>query len=123
MGWSTWNYYARDINESLFYAAVRIMNETGMRTAGYEYINVDGGWWARNATNKTIIRNATGYLTYSHSKYPHGIQSVIKYIQNNGYKYGHYTDAGTKACSGDKKMSQNYKYQDIRYIYVFKSAF
>lgn len=111
MGWCTWNYYGRNFNESVFYSAVKIMNETGMRKAGYEYINVDGGWWAHE--NNSLVRNATGFTTYSHTKYPNGIVNVIKYIHGNGYKYGHYTDAGTHACDGDKNMSENYKEQDI----------
>ena len=82
-----------------------------MRTLGYEYINVDAGWWY--APNKSLIRNETGFLTYSSIKFPNGIKTMIDYIHANGFKYGHYTDAGVQACSGQKNMSEYYKTQDI----------
>ena len=113
MGWSTWNYHHRVFNESTFYNAATIMISSGMQDVGYEYINVDGGWWARNGTAKSLIRNATGYTTYSFVKYPNGIKKVIEYIHSKGFKYGHYTDAGQDACDGDKLMSQDYTYQDL----------
>ena len=113
MGWSSWNFYHRAFNESTFYNVVTIMLSSGMKDVGYEYINVDGGWWARNGTAKTLIRNATGYTTYSFVKYPNGIKKLIEYIHSKGFKYGHYTDAGQNACDGDKLMSQDYAYQDL----------
>ena len=113
MGWSTWNYYERNFNESTFYNAVDVMISSGMKDVGYQYVNVDGGWWARNGTSKSLIRNATGYTTYSKVKYPNGIKKLINYIHENGLKYGHYTDAGEDACDGDKLMSENYVNQDL----------
>ena len=117
MGWSTWNYYKLGVNESVFYNAVKYMTQSGMKDVGYEYINVDAGWWeqAYNSTAKhyQLVRNSSGHTTYSHLKYPNSIQSVIKYIHDNGFKYGHYTDAGVEACSGELLLSENYKVQDI----------
>ena len=93
------------------------MTQSGMKDVGYEYINVDAGWWAEiyNTTAKhyQLVRNSTGFTTYSHLKYPNTIQSVIEYIHDNGFKYGHYTDAGVEACSDQLLLSQNYKLQDI----------
>ena len=106
MGWCSWNYYSRDLNESLFYDAVTLLTSSGMKDAGYEYINVDGGWWARNATNHSVIRNETDYIEYSTTKFPHGIRAMVDYIHDHGFKYGHYTDAGTESCGlKDSKMS------------------
>jgi alpha-galactosidase len=79
--------------------------------AGYEYINVDGGWWSGSDTG-TIGRNASGYFEYNTIKYPRGIRAVADYIHKAGFKYGHYTDSGLNACNGDKPMSQGYEHQD-----------
>ena len=32
-----------------------------MQAAGYEYVNIDGGWWAGVGTGHAV-RNASGYL-------------------------------------------------------------
>ena len=40
-----------------------------MKEAGYEYINVDGGWWMGSDT-KNITRNASGFIQVNPHKYP-----------------------------------------------------
>mmetsp|Transcript_94077 Transcript_94077/g.269338 ORF Transcript_94077/g.269338 Transcript_94077/m.269338 type:complete len:102 (+) Transcript_94077:266-571(+) len=60
MGWSTWNTFARSINASIFYETMDAMVDNGMQAAGYEYINIDGGWWEGSDTG-VVVRNATGY--------------------------------------------------------------
>lgn len=88
MGWCSWNAYHRDFNASSFTSAADAMAANGMKAAGYEYINVDGGWWAGSDTG-TIVRNASGFATYNPSKYPHGIKAVVDYVHSKGFKYGH----------------------------------
>ena len=56
-----------------------------MAAAGYEYINVDGGWWSGSDTG-TIGRNASGYFEYNTIKYPRGIRAVADYIHKAGFK-------------------------------------
>ena len=94
MGFSTWNFFRFNFNETTFYEITDSFISSGMKSVGYEYINVDAGWWYQ--INNTIIRNSSGYLTYDPIKYPSGIQSVINYIHSKGLKYGHYTDNHTK---------------------------
>ncbi len=53
-----------------------------MAAVGYEYINVDGGWW--NAVDGTIIRNATGHMTYDPVKFPKGIKRVVDWPLRRG---------------------------------------
>ena len=76
-----------------------------------EYINVDGGWWGGSDTGH-ITRNSSGYFEYNTAKYPHGIRAVSDYIHKRGFRYGHYTDAGTHACNRDAPMSEGYEHQD-----------
>eukprot|EP01060_Flectonema_neradi_P037935 TRINITY_DN779_c5_g1_i1.p1 TRINITY_DN779_c5_g1~~TRINITY_DN779_c5_g1_i1.p1 ORF type:complete len:404 (+),score=84.65 TRINITY_DN779_c5_g1_i1:68-1279(+) len=112
MGWSTWNAFGRRFTEEVFYNATDALVSNGMRDAGYEYINVDGGWWNGSDTG-VITRNESGFTTYNRQKYPHGIKNVIDYIHSKGMKYGHYTDAGTAACNHDAPMSEYYEHQDV----------
>eukprot|EP01059_Diplonema_ambulator_P007152 TRINITY_DN1666_c0_g1_i1.p1 TRINITY_DN1666_c0_g1~~TRINITY_DN1666_c0_g1_i1.p1 ORF type:complete len:428 (+),score=79.75 TRINITY_DN1666_c0_g1_i1:52-1284(+) len=111
MGWCSWNYYHRDFNETVFRNVADAMASNGMQAAGYEYINVDGGWWNGSDTGH-IERNAGGYMSYNPAKYPSGILSTIQYIKSKGFKYGHYTDAGVAACNKDAPMSEGFETQD-----------
>jgi alpha-galactosidase len=84
-----------------------------MKAVGYEYINVDGGWWAGSDTGH-VGRNSTGYFEYNQKKFPNGIEAMIKYVHSKGLKYGHYTDSGLKACNKDAPMSEGYEHQDAQ---------
>ena len=44
MGWSTWNHFHHDISDAVVRAQADAMVSTGMRDAGYVYVNIDGGW-------------------------------------------------------------------------------
>lgn len=39
MGWNSWNMYACEIDESKFLAAAEKMVDTGLKDAGYNYVN------------------------------------------------------------------------------------
>jgi|EP01047_Picozoa_sp_COSAG01_P059403 alpha-galactosidase len=84
----SWNAYHRNFNESVFYETADAMVANGMQAAGYEYINVDGGWWGGSDTGH-IVRNSSGFFDYNHQKYPHGIKAVADYIHSKGFLYGH----------------------------------
>ena len=43
LGWSSWNYFASDINETVFMEMADAMVSTGLAKLGYEYINVGAG--------------------------------------------------------------------------------
>ena len=43
LGWSSWNYFASDINETVFMEIADAMVSTGLAKLGYEYINVGAG--------------------------------------------------------------------------------
>ncbi len=41
MGWNSWNKFACDINEKLIRETADAMVKSGMRDAGYRYVNLD----------------------------------------------------------------------------------
>jgi hypothetical protein len=57
------------------------MSSNGMSDVGYEYLNIDGGWWNGSDTGH-IGRNATGYFEYNSKKFPHGIKKMIDYVHS-----------------------------------------
>lgn len=111
MGWSSWNHFHRGYTETVFYDAADAFVSKGLKDVGYEYLNIDGGWWEGSDTGK-IARNSTGFVEYNKKKFPKGITAMIDYIHSKGLKYGHYTDAGKAACNKDAPMSEGYEHQD-----------
>ncbi|MGC8461896.1 MAG: glycoside hydrolase family 27 protein [Candidatus Dormibacteria bacterium] len=93
MGWNGYNHFGRDVTAALVEAEARALVSSGMKSAGYEYVNLDGGWGL-------LKRNASGTLEPNPVLFPHGIAPVAAYVHSLGLKFGIYTSAGTKNCAG-----------------------
>ena len=93
MGWNSWNKFACDINEDLIRQTADAMVSTGMRDAGYVYVNIDDCWMAPE-------RDAQGRLQPDPKRFPHGIKALADYVHSKGMKLGIYSSAGTKTCQG-----------------------
>jgi alpha-galactosidase len=93
MGWNSWNHFHCDIDENLIRQTADAMVESGMREAGYEYVNIDDCWSLRE-------RGPDGRLVPDPVKFPSGIAGVADYVHAKGLKLGIYGDAGTKTCAG-----------------------
>ncbi len=91
MGWSSWNNYRININENLIKAQADAMVETGMKAAGYTYINVDDGFFGG--------RDEQGKLIPHPERFPNGMEVIAKYIHKKGLKAGIYSDAGASTCA------------------------
>ena len=44
MGWNSWNHFAAKIDDATVRAQADAMVKSGMRDAGYVYINIDDTW-------------------------------------------------------------------------------
>lgn len=93
MGWNSWNHFHRDINEQLIMEEADAMVASGMKEAGYEYINLDDCWMA-------LQRDGDGNLQADPKRFPHGMKDLADYIHKKGLKIGLYSSAGTKTCAG-----------------------
>lgn len=91
MGWSSWNTFALNINEDIIKGQADAMVATGLKEAGYQYINIDDGYfYNRNETS--------GELLIHPHKFPNGLKPVVNYIHSLGLKAGIYSDAGINTC-------------------------
>ncbi len=106
MGWSSWNAHFTNINTSVIEAAANAIVSSGMQAAGYQYVNIDAGWWSGT-------RDGSGNITVSTSQWPGGMAAVASYIHSKGLKAGIYTDAGANGCSGAKQGSYGHYDQDM----------
>jgi len=103
MGWSTWNYFHHDISDTLIRAQADAMVSSGMRDAGYVYINIDGGWEG--------YRDANGVL-HPNKDFP-DMKALGDYIHSRGLKFGIYSGPGPGTCAG-APASYGYEAQDAR---------
>ena len=101
MGWNSWNCFQGDINENKVKEIVDLIVSSGMKDAGYEYLNIDDCWQESRDKNGKIVVNA--------EKFPSGIKA--DYVHSKGLKFGIYSCAGSKTCAG-WPGSQGHEYQD-----------
>jgi len=92
LGWNSWNKFGCDINEDLIKESADAMVSSGMRDAGYTYVNIDDCWAAPE-------RDAEGRLQPHPERFPGGIEAVADYVHERGLKLGIYTSAGTQTCA------------------------
>lgn len=90
MGWSSWNTYRVNINDSLICRQAGAMAANGLREAGYKYINIDDGFFGGRA--------ADGRLLIHSGRFPRGLKPVVDHIHRLGFKAGIYSDAGRNTC-------------------------
>ena len=44
MGWNSWNKFACNINDAFVRGIAQAMVDSGMKDAGYQYVNIDDCW-------------------------------------------------------------------------------
>lgn len=93
MGWNSWNNFGCQIDEQLILDTADAMVESGMKDAGYVYVNIDDCWMAPE-------RDAAGNLQSDPQRFPHGIAYVAEHVHAKGLKLGIYSSAGTHTCQG-----------------------
>jgi alpha-galactosidase len=91
MGWNSWNRFGCHIDEQLIRETADAMVRSGMRDAGYRYLNIDDCWMAHE-------RTASGELQADPVRFPHGIAALARYVHARGLKLGIYSSAGTYTC-------------------------
>ena len=93
MGWNNYNHFGCGFNASIIEQQADAMVSSGLKAAGYQYINIDDCWSAQS-------RDANGNIVPDPNKFPNGMKAVADYVHSKGLKLGLYADAGTATCSG-----------------------
>jgi hypothetical protein len=93
MGWNDWNAFGCNVSEPLVEQTAKVIATSGMKAAGYQYVNIDDCW-------STKTRDADGNLVPDPAKFPDGIAGVAAYVHSLGLKLGIYESAGTATCAG-----------------------
>ena len=90
MGWNSWNHFAERVTDADVRLAADQLESTGMRDAGYIYVNVDDTWQGE--------RDAQGVL-HTNERFP-DMKALGDYIHAKGLKFGIYSSPGAKTCGG-----------------------
>ena len=91
MGWSSWNTYGFQINDSVIKAQADAMVALGFFDCGYNHINIDDGFFGG--------RYEDGKLKIHPERFPNGLRPLVDYIHDKGLKAGIYSDAGRNTCA------------------------
>lgn len=90
MGWNSWNHFGEKVTDADVRAAADAVVASGMRDAGYVYINVDDSWEGK--------RDAQGNI-HSNTKFP-DMKALADYVHSKGLKFGIYSSPGPTTCGG-----------------------
>ena len=93
MGWNSWNSFHCDVSAKLVEETADAMVSSGMKAAGYVYVNIDDCWLLEK-------RGPDGGLVPDPRKFPRGIAAVAAYVHHKGLKLGIYESAGSTTCAG-----------------------
>ena len=90
MGWNSWNHFGKRIDDEIIRRQANAMVSSGMRDAGYRYINIDDTWQGERSADGEIQPN---------SKFP-DMKALADYLHSKGLKLGIYSSPGAKTCAG-----------------------
>ncbi len=91
MGWNSWNKFSNRVSDQMVREMADGIVKSGMRDAGYIYVNIDDTWEGAH-------RDANGNIT-TNNKFP-DMKALADYVHSKGLKLGIYSSPGPKTCAG-----------------------
>ncbi|WP_260703175.1 glycoside hydrolase family 27 protein [Edaphobacter flagellatus] len=99
MGWNSWNWFAGKVTDADIRKAADLIVSSGMRDAGYVYVNIDDTWEGKRDANGNITTN---------EKFP-DMKALADYVHSKGLKIGIYSSPGPLTCA---KYEGSYGHED-----------
>jgi len=103
MGWNSWNKFAGRVTQEDVKGMADAIVSSGMKKAGYIYVNIDDTWEG--------MRDANGNIT-TNKKFP-DMKGLADYVHSKGLKLGIYSSPGPKTCAG-YEGSYGHELQDAK---------
>src|SRR5207245_9739680 len=88
MGWNSWNHFACKVTAADVRGAADAITKTGMKEAGYIYVNVDDCWQGARDDQGDIRPNENFG----------DMKALADYVHETGLKFGIYSWPGPKTC-------------------------
>src|SRR5438477_10887971 len=82
MGWNSWNKFACNVSEDLIKGMADAVVKSGMKDAGYVYVNIDDCW--------QVSRDEKANIVVDPQRFPNGMKVGGEYIHSLGLKFGVY---------------------------------
>jgi alpha-galactosidase len=89
MGWNSWNYFAEKVTDKDIRDSADQIVASGMKDAGYIYVNIDDTWEGKRDENGVLHTN---------DKFP-DMKALADYVHSKGLKIGIYSSPGPKTCA------------------------
>jgi alpha-galactosidase len=89
MGWNSWNHFQGRVVDADIRRAADALVSTGMRDAGYVYVNIDDTWEGQ--------RDAQGNIQ-GNERFP-DMKGLADYVHARGLKLGIYSSPGPLTCA------------------------
>ena len=103
LGWNSWNLFAEKVDDQTVRTMADAMVSSGMKDAGYIYVNIDDTWEG--------TRDEQGILHTNH-KFP-DMKALADYVHSKGLKLGIYSSPGPRTC-GAYPASYGHEKQDAK---------
>jgi alpha-galactosidase len=103
MGWNSWNKFANHVDDATVREIADALVRSGMRDAGYIYVNIDDTWEGERDAHGNIQPN---------QKFPE-MKALADYVHSKGLKLGIYSSPGPNTCEG-YEGSYGHELQDAR---------
>jgi len=103
MGWNSWNKFRGKVDDASVRGMADAMVSSGMKDAGYVYINIDDTWEGERDEKGNIQSN---------KKFP-DMKALADYVHSKGLKLGIYSSPGPNTCAG-YEGSYGHEEQDAR---------
>lgn len=90
MGWSSWNRFGAEIDDRTVREIADHLVSSGLRDAGYRFVNIDDGWQGGRGPDGAIRPNP---------RFP-DMKALADYVHARGLRLGLYSSPGPKTCAG-----------------------
>ena len=108
MGWSSWYAFGANLNETRIIEISDAIVATGLRDAGYTFVNLDDAWLSPS-------RDRFGNIEGDRQRFPRGIKWLADEMHSRGLRLGLYGCPGVRTCEG-YPGSFEHEYQDAATI-------
>jgi len=100
MGWNCWNKFRTRFDDRTVREIADALVVSGMKDAGYQFINIDDGWQGKRDANGVLQPNPN---------FP-DMKALADYVHSKGLKLGIYSSAGPRTCA---QFEGSYGHEDI----------
>ena len=115
MGWSSWNCFARTVDDAKVRAAADALAQSGLINHGWTYVNIDEGWDIKPGSSDPLLqgepRDENGMIN-ANKKFP-DMKALCDYIHGKALKTGIYAPRGPYA-SDDPQETSRLQVKDIQ---------